>query len=219
MRYVSEVVSDSGPVEGVGHLNLRPEQMKVKLVSATVHDTETGESVVYKDRSVLNENCIGCCKIRDIVVAHSFKSAMLHSYVANAETIECKPGFDIAMMDTAHLASGATCISGFKDIAVSMSDAYVRITGAQGSVVAYQATNGGTFVYMTLYDLLGKLCRALEVNMMSYERIFLYSNPRYYFAQIDLRHTKESDRFFTKMYLDVGRKKKIVGNYAYQIMW
>lgn len=198
MRFVSEVASNNGRVHCIGRLNTSING----FVSAVA--TEDGVDTKVIALSDLDERTIGFCKEHGILVSYTTKEAMLHDYVSVADTVDSKPGFDFSGMDSASLASGTAVIAGEDTIAIDTYDMYIRISGERGSVVSWQSGSGTGYQYITLYEALGRVCRELGINLFSYKRIFLFSQRRNYFSQVDLVHNQESDRYFIKMFLDVN---------------
>ena len=199
VKFVSEVVSNNGPIAGLGRLNTTING----FVSANVYDLETGHETRVTDLSALSVKTIGFCKHRGILVKHTRKTALFHSFIEIADTVDCTPGFDFFNMDSASFVSGTAVRIGSDDIVVDTGFRYIHLTGELGSVAMWQDDIGTGYQYITLYEAIGRVCKKLGFNLMAYKRIFLYSKSRNYFSQIDLKHSHEADMFFTKMFVDV----------------
>ena len=147
-----------------------------------------------------------------VAVKHTLKTANLHNHIVSAETRICTPILSADYEDLIILCAGSrlTYREGTSGVAaaLNMQTDIVKCLGLSGSVVTRQASPCDIPAVMTLYDLLGGLCLESRMNLLTYEVLRIYAPDRRYETVIRLSRTKQSQRFFTKMYFDItGRAK------------
>lgn len=94
-------------------------------------------------------------------------------------------------------------IQGRKTIVVNTTLEAIEFCGTLGSVTSRSGNFGVDPSILTMYRLLGQMINETGINLLTYKKVHFYSTMRGRLATVVLRHTHESDIFFTKMYLDV----------------
>lgn len=203
MRYVSKLVTTAGPVPSSNYITPDGWVLTNPLVSATVHSSGGSDIVVGPDE-LSQIDCIGNSGFDGVAVSYDAKTALLYKYVEEVWCQAGKPVVDISNID--HCASeqpGRVITGKSTEIAVDTGEGAVKFFGEHGSVVLKKSRYEVLASFMTLYELLGRLCRGYGLNFMRYDTIWLFSDLEYYTARIKLAHSPEADRYFAKMYMDV----------------
>ena len=206
MRYISDIKMESGHVDGLMYATLGTSG----LVSVSVLDGDKTE--LFTPETLHNSDCYGVCMSGGVIVRHTLKTATLHRFVDSSWTVGKNPEVNLAECDWVNIRARAYQLTGHKSLAVNTMDEDIRILGRGGSVAVRQSKVLGTRDAMTLYDMLGCLCREFDMNLMSYEKITFYSERLFYESRVGFVHTSESDRYFAKMYVDVcggGRQGEV----------
>lgn len=181
-----------------------------KAVSVIVHDTVRNTDSVHTFLS-LDEECelgFGISQDNRVYVRLDSKSAKLHEFIEQVEVVDAIKGDDFALLARGSLNLDASKEPGEKTLCVATDDIDVRIFGMLGSCVIRQAHKGRNGTVMSMYDLLGDMCRLFKMNIMQYKCVAVYgaTGP---VTLVWLKHTHEAERFFTKMYIDVTRRGKV----------
>lgn len=108
--------------------------------------------------------------------------------------------------DTVDLINGVGQFTGSDYLKLRISNDTLLFAGENGSVVTYMNPRSGQVAILALYDLLVRLCRLHEVNIMGYKSVQFYSTVRPYIQTLRFIHNKEADRFFLKTFLLAGRE-------------
>lgn len=141
-----------------------------------------------------------------VAVKHTAKTATLHKHILAAETRICSPLFHVSGANIVVISGGKPLqfrVGNLNIIDINVSNEMIKCLGLSGSVATRQASQCDTPFVMTLYDLLGCLCRESGRNLLTYELLRIYSPERRCETIIRLSQTARSKRFFTKMYFDV----------------
>lgn len=152
---------------------------------------------------------VGEYKESYVAVLYNKKKALLHRYITWWESSEMPPGklegsdiifFPEEAFDIARTPAEA--------LDIRMNFGRLHLSGYMGSVVVYDGDLGHSFgeSICTLYDFLVHLCRHIGLNIMAYKRLQFSGvdfTHKEWHAVIDLLHNAESERYFTKMWLDV----------------
>lgn len=208
MRYISDIVTAGGHVDGLMYVSL----MQSGLVYVEVTDSGKDLCEEFASDALHNVDCYGVSLAGGVIVRHTAKTAALHRFVDSAWTVGINPEVDLYCNDYIEVATGVRSIGDHKSLVVNTFEEDIRIVGRQGSAVVRQSKVRGTRDAMTLYDALGYLCKELEVNLMSYDSVMFYSEMLCYEAKVSFVHNQEADRYFTKMYYDIsggGRRDAI----------
>lgn len=173
-----------------------------------VHDTETNVQSCLSECSVgvVGIGCDGFSS-HHIAVTHTQKSALLHKYIRVSST---KMGFPPRNPEPADvMVYPHNFVANIRDenvvpkkLDILMS---VQTLSLNDSVVVWEDVlidNSGPII-CTLYDFLIFLCRHMDLNIMKYKTVQFESRNQRWFSQIDFADTKEAERFFSKMWLDV----------------
>lgn len=209
MKYVSEICRTS--IDGqVSYPNSINEVYNTEL-KAVISDTDSGYKESFRATELFDIDCLGFDSVRGAescaMVCLTDKTAKLHRYITDATTTG----------DRSEILNNADCCTlngvntvtmknpGSTALDIHTVDDTILVGGKLGSVAMRQTGYIGKVVIMSMYDLLGSLCRELGLNVMKYETIQLYNGRTCYTTVIRLLHSQESERFFTKMYLDVTK--------------
>lgn len=177
-----------------------------------VTDLDTGD--IERVRDVIAKDAIGTgydsYMCRWCAVEHTHKTALLHKYIEWAET---DVYHDIRPLPKADRLYYGTNIMEREDsdtLDIIMGDYRVVLCGAiRGSVVVWRGPSPkqyqlgcGQPVFMTLYDMLIKLCRYTKVNVFQYREIQFSSAKLRWYSYLKFKQTDEARRFLTKMYME-----------------
>lgn len=211
MRFVSDVQRTriDGSVE---HLKSAQGYLNYEL-TMSVYDTDTRDVEFLAPCDCLDDSCFGFASVAladsCAVACHTEKTAMLYKYVVEAKTVRERSQV-LNNADSCTIGVGqmsVTHVPGNTALDVHLVADSVLVEGKSGSVVCRQRAWQEDAEVLSLYDFLGYLCNALKTNVMQYELIQLYKAGKVcHNTTIRLLHTPESDRYFTKMYLDVLRR-------------
>lgn len=211
MHYIAEIVVESGRVPCFRFPSLE----KGTNIVAAIFD-ETGKNYLVQSKTNLSSELLGfgvdVNYASGYLVEHSKKAAKFFEFVEHAETnylefsentAERVPmGWDSLVLGNAYVTGGSN-ISGHRRIIINTS---IEAIGVCGSVATRSGTLGVNPKLLTMYDLFGELCRETGVNLLRYYTVVLLSSIRCSSTEIRLKHTDESELFFTKMYLDVMKR-------------
>lgn len=212
MYYVSDIITDSG--KKLNSVTYWPFN-SVPHFEAEVTNTDTGEKFMVASRELGNIVCIGYGRdngvvrgladsvLNEVVVRHTLKSALLHKYVLESRSIVGTEVADSCEIDSFIYGNKVSNNGHGKTVGVDTASETYIVCGS--SVIHRRGFDGIRFT-KTLYQVLGDMCRECNTNLMSYERIVLFSRTHNVTTDIRLLKTDESQRFFTKMFLDVMHK-------------
>lgn len=211
MRYISKIEAvPEGLTSSLLNVSFGMDDERFSLV---LHDMENGADEEVRPSSLMyRHGVLGYVEsirhIGGVVVKHSDKTAMLHRYLRRVNTKSRAPAMNLLRMDSYSIydrnVGSRTKLCRSPIVAVNTFNTMFAVGGELGSVVVKQL-GGGSAEIMTLYDALGYVCSQIGLNLMLYDEIQLYSELYKYKTVIELEHSKESDRFFMKMFLDVLR--------------
>lgn len=215
MDYITEVTTERGRFPSFRF----PTWEKGTDIVAIVYDN-TGRNHIIQSKTNLSSELIGfgidINESSGFLVENTAKTAKFIDYVKSAETgyVEYSEdvrdviphGSDSLSLDNGYVPERRD-ISGYRRmLTINTSIEAIEVCGFRGSVASRSGTLGVNPSLLTLYDLFGELCRQTRLNLMRYHKLRLQSAIRGRCTDIVLTHTDESERFFTKMYLDVMRK-------------
>lgn len=203
MRYISDLLTDVGPVPSIDYIVPPGWVPTHPLVSAVIHDDESDSDLTVKPGRLSTELCLGNATNEGVAVRYTQKTAKLFDYVYGVSSCACEPVVDLSAVDYCSSAYPGRVIGRHKELAIDTGEGAIQFAGLLGSVVHKKSRFEVTASHMTLYELLGRLCRSYGLNIMQYEAVHLYSEVECYKADIRFVHNEKADRFFTKMYLDV----------------
>lgn len=140
-----------------------------------------------------------------VVVKHTIKTAMLHDYINIAETrVGVKP-FNYKLADQYLVNKNYRYKKhGNYILDIRVPSGEIALLGESGSCVVWTKPDMGGVILCTLYDFLVFLCHISKMNVMKYETIQIGSRDRSFRSTIRLLHTPDANRYFTKMWVDVG---------------
>ena len=205
MRYISKLLTDEGEADSINYIMPPGWVSTHPLLSATIHDAETGEEVTVSPGKLTVESCLGNAGIEGVAVKHTHKTFMLHQYVYGVTSRACEPIINLEKMEYCAADKPGRVIRGNHELAIDTGESAIQFAGLLGSVVHKKSRFEVTSSHMTLYELLGRLCRSYGLNIMQYDVLHLYSEAERYKAEVKFVHDVKADRFFTKMYTDVVR--------------
>lgn len=209
MRYVSAILDGGGKavddfeyelMTGFGghQFIIRDTEMKFDLDGVGAH---IGDCI---GKGIITESNTG------VVCKHTQKTASFHKYVNIADTRAGVCPFVYKEADVINFGGLGHSIlprtGGILDI--RMKHYNVFTFGECGSVVVMESVGVPFKVICPLYDLFIYMCRETGINLMAYETIQFGSSRMIWQTNVRLIHNEESERFFTKMMLDV------TGSYA-----
>lgn len=175
--------------------------------SIFVYDTEKRESEKILVDDWAFDDYMGIFKSKTWcgLVMLSLKEARLHEYVKEMHFRHCKPGLPFSDEDSVVVRNMRTTreIDNKRAIAINTCGVRIEPLGVQGSVVAVSDKSGDMGELKSLYGMFGSLCETTGVNLLSYERIRIYSATRRCELVIHLSQTQDAKRFFGKMSLDI----------------
>lgn len=180
-------------------------------VVVTVHDTCDGSDCVIKSPIGLSSDILGfSLDVQDetgMLVRHTHKTASLHKYVAGIKRDTCEHLLGCDTKDSVMLNAGRVMMrnltSGSREIVLSTTTEVFYLYGETGSVVTSCRWLASDPISSTLYETLSRLYHESGVNLMRYDKIQLYSSQFKCWTEISLIHNQESDRYFSKMWLDI----------------
>lgn len=183
-------------------------------VQVTVTNIETSKSSVLDSVGLLNMDCLGYARNSmdgiSAIVRYDEKSARLFRYIDEAATVSGTDAVDFTSADFCNMKRGGNEVvkaTGNANLAVNTDMNTYSVCGKFGSV-GVELLGSGYFNVYTLYDILGILCRQSGVNLLSYERIQLYSKFASYTTTFRLSQSHEAKRFFAKMAIDVAKSRE-----------
>ena len=213
MKYISAIeTASNGAVRSVLYKDWR----NLQKLSLVVHDSETGTDIVTGADAIRGKSVLGFCSDSVYegygIVINDFKTSQLHNYVESVVTISGISGVNYSGSDICVLHAGTSGpdrdgVVGKRNLVVNTGRDKIAAGGISGSVIFREYGFLDRIEVYNLYDMLGILCWESDLNLMRYEVVQLYSRGSNYTTTIRFRHDKDSERFFTKMYLDVMRKK------------
>ena len=211
MRYISRITAvPEGLTSSLLHVSFGMDDERFSLV---LHDMEKGTDEEVRPSSLpYRQGVLGYVEkihhVGGVVVKHSEKTATLHKYIKGIGTKSGAPAMLLLSADSCSIydrnVSETGRLHGRPTVAVNTYNTIFKVGGELGSVVVKQP-GGGSAEILTLYDTLGYVCSQIGLNLMTYNEIQLYSELYKYKTTIELEHSKEADRFFMKMFLDVMR--------------
>ena len=203
MKYVSGLVTAS---DGDTSFVRYPLRVKRQVGYAGLSD---GTSVDIK--SLDEETTLGVAVIplESFVAAVCLteKTAMLHRYIEFVSMTFGQPkemhSYDCCVM-SAGSSFGFVNKSSF-GLSINTTNTAIKVAGLKGSVVTWSDRLRDSPKVMSLYDLLGEVCRETRLDVMKYEELRFVSELRGITCIIRFKKSTEAKRYFTKMYLDVMR--------------
>ena len=207
MRYIKQVIhSEDGYVH---HARLRMWGGPYP-VSVITHDTERNSDSISTVYSLKEGRDLGYGYNADhyVVVALNGKHLQFHRYVESVVHGKGVPSVLTKHEDYVLLKSGTSNLSAHgverdRTVVINTESVQIDVFGTNGSVCTAQGSNRGLCDVYTLYELIGQLCHETRLNLMSYGYIQIHNEKSQSYTAIKLIHNAESDRFFTKMYMDV----------------
>lgn len=208
MRYVSSIVD-------IGGLSLDSFEYELTVGyshNVTVSDTNRLIKPVIGVNAV-NAPCLGAGinfeSNTGIMVTHTKKTALFHKYVNLAETRIGVTPFEYKESNVCKLHGGVVEFTPSEEsssgiLEVWLENHSISCYGPSGSVVLWQSSGVVNRAICTLYDMFVYICREIGINLLQYETIQFCSRKRLWQTIIRLVHTKEAERFFTKMCVDVA---------------
>lgn len=200
MRYVSKIVTPNGEVNSLFSYS------RETLDHIVVYDTKTGREEIFRYCDMHNSDCYGVVVGRGLLVKHDLKTAFLYRFVRSVQTEGCKPSISLDYYDIVDIGQGLPMLDGHRKIAITTPDEDIRAIGRCGSVCVRQSVVTVSKSLVTLYDLLGDMCRRTGINVLDYDEICFYSEKLFYVSRISLLHSHEANLFFTKMLWDSLRR-------------
>ena len=176
-----------------------------------IYVNKDGVENISDARTILNSRCFGFWNGADFygVVSNTQKTIQLHRYVIKASTERGTGRIDFSDCDISILQAGGTVnncgVVGKDSLAINTGLSQVSLHGILGSCACRRYRNDTRPELYNLYDILGLLCRRSQLNLMRYNRIFMYSRGWNSTTILELLHSVEANRYFTKMYMDVMR--------------
>lgn len=174
-------------------------------------DTENSLDLMF----VNTDECLGISEQEQtdtgVVVAMQLKEVLFHRYVGCSRTVNKTAPVPFESVDFVNYPHYSSDVSrGHGTLDIRMDYQQMALLGRDGSVVSYQGDWAREKVrgYCSLYDFVSYICRKTGVNLLKYELIQFGSKSLGWSVILWLTHNEESERFYTKMYMD------IVGGYA-----
>lgn len=205
MRYVSELQSDVfGQVPELIYLLNSVD----RIGSAVVRDTESDYVETLDIRQLDSWETLGVGTVmmacEGIVACHSKKTALLHHHI---ESVRSEHGVPIGHVDGSYDVR-KRFLRGYKTVGASefiinTGDLVYEILGCLGSVCVRPGSVHNRSKACTLYELLGVLCHESGVNLLSYRTLRICNDLRRVTTTIKFYDCIETDRYLTKMYMDV----------------
>lgn len=203
MKYVESINYGWGGM--LGFARFEPDEEG----SVILRDTDTHMSETASLSRVSSGKYLGAgvsSSGEGVVAKHTPKVVQLYSFVKKAETEFIDPVFevvgeDLLLVCEEHMLGCKN--NGGRTVAINTTNECMELLGLCGSVALRTEEPGGMPQVLTLYGLLGKLCRWTCVNILTYDEIRLYSPGRRYETRIELFQSTEAKRYFLKMFLDV----------------
>lgn len=135
------------------------------------------------------------------------KTAMLHQYIEFVSMTFGQPK-EMHSYDCCVMSAGSSF--GFVNksssgLIINTTNTAIKVAGFKGSVVTWSDRLRDSPKVMSLYDLLGEVCRETRLDVMKYEELRFVSELRGVTCIIRFKKSVEAKRYFTKMYLDVMR--------------
>ena len=204
MRYISEVIGyPDGVVPGLWYKT----PSAGNYIRLVVYDTDTNthETFYVGEENIANVIGVAPCA----VVSYSPKTIQIHRYIKSIGTVPLScAGW--AMTDTCILhrpdrVQHRSVFGRFR-LTIEMGEDKVTFLGPSNSVAMRR--RGNRIDVYNIYDFLGDMCRDCELNLMSYNTIRFYTRDGEdsCMTVLELEHSKEADRYFSKMYLDVMKR-------------
>ena len=211
MRYVKAIEAyPEGRVKQI-YYNVRNASGPVHVI---VHDTVTDSDKDVRASKVSELSGVEGFhwsreSVETAIVCHTLKSLQLHQFIQSSVTFSGLRGLDLDASDICVWQAGArpdnSGVVGYRRLAVNTGRDVISVLGTKGTVAVWKYGFVIGVEVFNIYDLLCKLCRACDLNVMRYSRIQLYSRHASVTTTIWLRHDDKSELFFTKMSLDVAR--------------
>lgn len=188
MKYVSEIIKNGRPVSYGSLMRLTGGGVK-----AFAYDPESG---CYCPDA--GSDCLGYDKALDVAVRYDAKSARLHDFVVSAETRRAADEGGEGFWRS--ISSFLDCPDERVEL-VAIPDEIITVHGVLGSVVRRLGADNGVVTFCTLFDLLVDLSMQVGSSLMTKEVLLIDSGIVHQRTVIELRHTKEAERFYMKMYM------------------